>query len=133
MDTNLAQRLNKIRSNQTLVLTHHGRKSNKGYDVVIWFVVEADRMYLATSNVKRQWVRNVAVNHDVMLKAGSESFFGKVQRITDAAERERVTNLFADKYWYAIPVMIIGRALQALRIIADNTGTFEVALDHAKA
>jgi deazaflavin-dependent oxidoreductase (nitroreductase family) len=133
MDENLAQRLNRIRSSQTLMLTHHGRKSDKPYEVVIWFAVEGDRMYLATANVNRQWVRNVMVKPQVTLKAGSEVFSGKVRRITDTAERDRVMNLFMSKYWYALPFILVGRALQAFGLAKDNTGAFEVALEAGAA
>lgn len=129
MDSNLAQRLNKIRSNQTLVLTHHGRKTDNPYEVVIWFAVDGDRMYLATANVNRQWVRNVMVKPQVTLKAASENFSGTVRKITDGAERERAMGLMQSKYWYALPFILIGRALQAFGLAKDNTGAFEVVLD----
>ena len=83
MDARTAQRLAKISSLQTLVLTHHGRKSDKPYDVVIWFVVKGERMFLATANKNRNWVRNVMVKPNVSLKAGGENFPATVTQITD--------------------------------------------------
>ena len=129
MDSNLAQRLNKIRSSQTLVLTHHGRKTDKPYEVVIWFAVDGDKLYLATANVNRQWVRNVMVKPQVTLKAASENFSGTVRKVTDSAQRDRVMSLMQTKYWYALPFILIGRVFQALGLAKDNTGAFEVVLD----
>lgn len=129
MDARTAQRLAKIAPLQTLVLTHYGRKSDKAYDVVIWFVVEGDRMFLATANKNRNWVRNVIVKPNVELKAGGENFTGTVSQITDKALRDHVTNLVQSKYWYAMPIIVLGRVLQNLGIVKDNSGAFEVHLD----
>jgi deazaflavin-dependent oxidoreductase (nitroreductase family) len=121
-----AQRLAKIKSLQTIVLTHYGRKSGKPYDVVIWFVVEGDRMFLGTANKSRNWVRNVMAKPNVVIKAGGENFIATVREITDASLRDHVMNLVQSKYWYAAPIMIVGRMLQNFGIIAANTGAFEV-------
>jgi len=126
MDAATAQRLAKIAPLQTLTLTHYGRKSGKPYDVIIWFVVEGNRMYLATSNKNRNWVRNVIVKPNVGIKAGSENFTATVSEITDDAQRDHVRNLVQAKYWYALPFILFGRMLQNLGVMKDNTGTFEV-------
>jgi deazaflavin-dependent oxidoreductase (nitroreductase family) len=126
MDAGTAQRLAKIAPLQTLTLTHRGRKSGKPYDVVIWFVVEGERMFLATANKNRNWVRNVMVKPNVVIKVSGENFTATVSEITDNALREHVTNLVQAKYWYAMPVMMIGRLLQGLGIVQNNTGAFEV-------
>jgi deazaflavin-dependent oxidoreductase (nitroreductase family) len=129
MDARTAQRLAKISSLQTLVLTHYGRKSGKPYDVVIWFVVSGERMFLATANKNRQWVRNVLVKPNVILKAGGETFPATVTEITDSTERERARDLVQSKYWYAMPIIATARVLQGLGILKDVSSTFEVSLD----
>jgi deazaflavin-dependent oxidoreductase (nitroreductase family) len=126
MDASTAQRLAKIARLQTLVLTHYGRKSGKPYDVVIWFVVDGERMFLGTANKSRNWVRNVMTKPDVVIKAGSETFDASVSEITDSAMRDRVMGLVQSKYWYAAPFMLVGRLLQNLGIVKVNTGAFEV-------
>ena len=126
MDASTAQRLGKIAPLQTLVLTHYGRKSGKPYDVIIWFVVEGQRMFLGTANKSRNWVRNVMVKPEVTIKAGSETFPATVSEITDPTERDHVMSLVQRKYWYAAPIMIAGRMLQNLGIVKVNTGAFEV-------
>ena len=126
MEARTAQRLAKIAPLQTLVLTHYGRKSGKPYDVVIWFVVEGDRMFLGTMNNNRNWVRNVIAKPKVEFKAGGENFTASVSQITDSALRDHVRNLVQSKYWYAMPIMVLGRVLQNLGIMKDNSGAFEV-------
>lgn len=126
MDAGTAQRLTKIAPLQTIVLTHYGRKSGKPYDVVIWFVVEGDRMFLGTANKSRNWVRNVMVKPNVIIKAGGETFNATVSEITDSAQRDHVMGLVQWKYWYAMPFMVLGRLLQNLGIVKVNTGAFEV-------
>ena len=129
MDARTAQRVAKISSLQTLVLTHYGRKSGKPYDVVIWFVVNGERMFLATSNKNRNWVRNVMVKPNVILKAGGETFPATLAEITDGAEREHVRGLIQSKYWYAMPIIATARVLQGLGLLKDVSSTFEVSLD----
>ena len=126
MDAGTVQRLAKIAPLQTLTLTHRGRKSGKPYDVVIWFVVEGERMFLATANKNRNWVRNVMVKPNVVIKVSGENFTATVSEITDNALREHVTNLVQAKYWYAMAFIVLGRLLQRAGIVQDNTGAFEV-------
>ena len=107
----LAERLARIASRSTLRLTHYGRKSGKPYEVVIWFMVEGDEMFVATMNAKRQWVRNVDRRPDVGLAADGETFTGTVERLAAPGDVRHVTDLLTAKYWYLSPVVAIARAL----------------------
>jgi deazaflavin-dependent oxidoreductase (nitroreductase family) len=129
MDARTAQRLAKISSLQTLVLTHYGRKSGKPYDVVIWFVVDGERMFLATANKNRNWVRNVLVKPHVVIKAGGETFSATLTEITDGGERERARRLVQAKYWYAMPIIVTARVLQGIGLLKDVSSGFEVKFD----
>jgi len=128
-----AERLTRIARLQTLKLTHHGRKTGKPYEVVIWFTVEGDRLYLATANVNRNWVRNVKKDPKVLLRAGGETFNGEAREITDPVEREYVQALVQKKYWYMLPLLmpvLLTRAVLApLGIIKDHSSAFEVRLN----
>ncbi len=126
MDPSTAQRLAKIAPLHTITLTHYGRKSGKPYDVIIWFVVEGERMYLGTANKSRNWVRNIMVKPNVVIKAGDENFIATVSEITRRRERDRVMSLVQRKYWYAAPIMMVGRMLQTIGILKVNNGAFEV-------
>jgi deazaflavin-dependent oxidoreductase (nitroreductase family) len=112
---------------QTLTLTHYGRKTGKPYNVTIWFIVNGERVFLATANRNRQWVRNVQKTPRVKLTIAGEAFDADARFIKDLAEHERVLGLVRQKYWMFLPVMITGRILMALRLIPDKTGSFEIS------
>jgi deazaflavin-dependent oxidoreductase (nitroreductase family) len=120
------QRLAKIAPLHTLTLTHYGRKSGKPYQVIIWFVVEGNRMFLGTANKSRNWVRNIMVKPNVIIKAGSATFPATVSAVSTPEERDYVMGLVQRKYWYAAPIMMVGRMLQNLGFLKANTGAFEV-------
>jgi deazaflavin-dependent oxidoreductase (nitroreductase family) len=119
--------LKRFAHRQTLTLTHYGRKTGKPHKVTIWFIVSGDRVFLATANRNRQWVRNVQKTPRVKLTIANETFDVNARFITDRAEHERVLTLVRQKYWMFLPVMISGRILMSLRLIPDNTGSFEVS------
>lgn len=122
------ERLRKVRDRSTLRLTHYGRKSGKPYDVTIWYLVDSDRMYLVSANANRNWVRNVKVRPGVSFKIGDQVFSGDVRAITDKQERDMVNGLVERKYWYAMPMLRLGRLLMSSGLIRDNTAAFEVIL-----
>jgi deazaflavin-dependent oxidoreductase (nitroreductase family) len=126
MDSTAAARLHPFSSKHTLSLTHYGRKSGKPHEVTIWFVFEGGRMYLATANVNRQWVKNVIKTPRVRLSIGGEDFDGEVRFINDRAERDTVLNKFRRKYWMYMPAFVIGRMAQKLGLVRSTMGAFEV-------
>jgi deazaflavin-dependent oxidoreductase (nitroreductase family) len=128
MATALADRLQKIAGRQTLRLTHYGRKTGKPYQVTIWFMVDGERVWLATANKNRQWVKNVQKTPRVTLKIGDETFEGEARFLSDPAERDRVLAMVRRKYWMFLPFMALGALLYALRILGNNTGAFEVRI-----
>lgn len=128
MDLKAMTHLKQFAQRLTLTLTHYGRKTGKPYNVTIWFIVNGDKVYLATANKSRQWVRNVQKTPQVKLSIAGETFDAKARFITDRAEHERVLRMVRRKYWMFLPVMLTGRILMDLRLIPDNTGSFEVSL-----
>jgi deazaflavin-dependent oxidoreductase (nitroreductase family) len=128
MASALPDRLNRVSRRQTLRLTHYGRKTGKPYQVTIWFMVDGERVWLATANKNRQWVRNVQKTPNVILKIGDETFEGEARFLSDPAERNRVLAMVRRKYWMFLPFMALGALLYALRIMPNNTGAFEVRL-----
>jgi deazaflavin-dependent oxidoreductase (nitroreductase family) len=113
-----------------LRLTHYGRKTGKPYQVTIWFMVDGERVWLATANKNRQWVRNVQKTPRVILTVGTERFEGEARFLTDPAERDRVLAMVRRKYWMFMPFMALGALLYALHILPNNTGAFEVRIAH---
>ena len=128
MASALADRLKKVAGRQTLRLTHYGRKTGKPYQVTIWFIVEGERVWLATANKNHQWVKNVQKTPRVILTIGNERFEGEARFLSDPAERDRVLAMVRRKYWMFLPFMALGALLYALRILPNNTGAFEVGI-----
>jgi deazaflavin-dependent oxidoreductase (nitroreductase family) len=107
--TALADRLAAVSSRSTCRLTHRGRKSGKPYQVIIWFLVDGETVYLATANASRQWVRNVQANPSISFEAGGETFTGTSERVHDASEERHVMDLVVAKYWYLWPMVALAR------------------------
>jgi deazaflavin-dependent oxidoreductase (nitroreductase family) len=124
----LTERLRQVSHRQTLRLTHYGRKTGKPYQVTIWFMVEGERVCLATANRNRQWVRNVQKTPRVILTIGNQSYEGEARFLSDPAERGRVLAMVRRKYWMFLPFMALGALLYALHILPNITGAFEVRL-----
>src|SRR5574342_657532 len=99
MEPATAGRLDRVANKHTLKLTHYGRKSGKPYEVTIWFVAAGDRIFLATGNANRQWVKNVKQTPRVKLSVGGETFEGDARFLDDKRERDRVLSMTARKYW----------------------------------
>ncbi len=128
MESTALARLRYVSSKQTTRLTHYGRKTGKPHQVTIWFVLDGDRLYIGTANVKRQWVRNVQKTPKVRLSIAGENFEGTARFLTDRAEHERAMAAIRKKYWMFRPIIELGRALAAIGLMRDNTGSFEVTL-----
>jgi deazaflavin-dependent oxidoreductase (nitroreductase family) len=128
MEPNAFSRLTKVAGKQTTKLTHYGRKTGKPYEVTIWFVLDRDKLYIGTANVKRQWVRNVQKTPQVKLSIGGETFEGTARFLTDRSEHERAMTAIRRKYWMFRPIIELVRFLAAIGLMRDKTGSFEVAL-----
>jgi deazaflavin-dependent oxidoreductase (nitroreductase family) len=128
MDSGIAARLQRFAGKHTLRLTHFGRKTGQPHEVTIWFVFDGRRMYLATANVNRQWVKNVMKTPRVHLVIAREGFDGEVRFIADPVERDAVLKKFQSKYWMYTPAFVIGRIAQRLGLVRNTIGAFEVKL-----
>ena len=53
MEANVLVRLKRLAGKSTLILTHYGRKSGKPYEVKIWFVVDGDKVFIGTADVRK--------------------------------------------------------------------------------
>src|SRR5215469_15547777 len=77
MESTELARLRRVADKQTTRLTHYGRKTGKPHEVTIWFVLDGDRLYIGTANVKRQWVHNVQKTPQIKLSIGVRSSKGQ--------------------------------------------------------
>jgi hypothetical protein len=124
LKTSLAARLAAVADRSTLRLTHYGRNTGKPYEVTIWFLVDADTVYLVTANVQRQWTRNVQVKRHVLLRVNGETFQGEVQRVNKGGDWKHVDELLVQKYWYVRPLLWVADLLG----LSKNRGAFRVRL-----
>jgi len=121
-------RLKRIAGRSTLILTHYGRKSGKPHEVKIWFVVDGDKVFIGTADVRHQWVKNVQKNPRIKLFVGGEKLEAEARFLDDAAERDRALAAAGRKYWMYSPVFALGKMLIALGLMRNWTGAFEVTL-----
>ena len=128
MEPNVLLRLTRVAGKQTTILTHYGRKTGKPHEVTIWFVLDGDTLYIGTANVNRQWVRNVQKTPRIKMSIGGQTFEGNARLLTDRTEHERAMAAIQRKYWMFSPFIALGRVLTAMRLMRDNTGSFEVIL-----
>jgi deazaflavin-dependent oxidoreductase (nitroreductase family) len=101
----LTERLARVATKRTCQLTHRGRRSGRPFEVTIWFLVDADAVYLTTMNMKRQWTQNAQVNRDVGIRIGSETFAGEARVVTEPSEMVQVVRLLKAKYWLSRPYL----------------------------
>ena len=126
MESNALARLRRLAGKSTLVLTHYERKSGKPYEVKIWFVVDGDRVFIGTADVRHQWVKNVQKNQPIKLSIGGEKFEAEARFLDDAAERDRALAAAGRKYWMYSPVFALGKMLIAIGLMRNRTGAFGV-------
>jgi deazaflavin-dependent oxidoreductase (nitroreductase family) len=90
VEVTAGDRLRKVANRSTLQVTHIGRKSGKAHQVTVWFVVQGDKILLPTSNIDRNWVRNVRKTPQVKLSIGSVEFPGNARFLENHADGEQV-------------------------------------------
>ena len=121
-------RLKRIAGRSTLILTHYGRRSGKPHEVKIWFVVDGDKVFIGTADVRHQWVKNVQRNPRIKLSVGGEKFEAEARFLGDPAERDLALSAIGRKYWMHSPVFALGKMLTALGLMRNKTGAFDVTL-----
>jgi len=94
------QRLVPLKNRSTLQLATIGRRTGTRHTVTVWFLVDGGMVYLVTSKMKRDWVRNVMKNGTVELDIGAV-FKGHAKQMIHTEQLERVRRLLTQKYWAA--------------------------------
>jgi deazaflavin-dependent oxidoreductase (nitroreductase family) len=76
-----------------------GRKSGRRISNPVWFVVDADKLYLLpVQGSDTQWYKNVLKNPSLRIKAGEAETESKAVPIIGAAQVEPVVEKFRKKY-----------------------------------
>lgn len=100
-EVSVGRRLAALKDRSTLQLTTLGRKTGKRHAVTIWFLVDADVVYLVSMSMRRDWPRNLIKNGHAELKIDGSVFKGRANEVRDAKRREHVKQLLRAKYWAA--------------------------------
>jgi deazaflavin-dependent oxidoreductase (nitroreductase family) len=128
METTISDRFRKVAGRSTLQVTHIGRKSGKAYQVTTWFVVQGEKILLPTSNIDRNWVRNVRKTPHVGLSIGGERFSGEARFLESDADRARVRAMIQRKYRIGGPILALSELFARVGLGTFKYGAFEVSL-----
>ena len=83
----------------TLKISTIGRRTGQRHDVTTWFAVDHDRrLFIATQDTRRDWVRNVQKNPSVEVTIGGATRRMKVLPLKSDSDRQYVSDLYAKKY-----------------------------------
>ena|SRR5579864_1881566 len=89
----------RLARSQEINLTVTGRKSGRSISNPVWFVVEADELYLLpVKGSDTQWYKNVLKNPKVGIEAGGARTELTAIPITDAKQVSSVVEKFRAKY-----------------------------------
>jgi deazaflavin-dependent oxidoreductase (nitroreductase family) len=90
---NMLNRTNEIE----LIVT--GRKSGREISRPVWFVYEANILYLLpVQGSDTEWYKNVQKNPNMKISVDGQEITGKARPITDANKVKEVTEKFRSKY-----------------------------------
>src|SRR5438270_6581794 len=82
-----------------ITITLTGRKSGRSISIPIWFVFEADKLYLLpVQGSDTQWYKNVLKNPSIRIDARGATAEVQAAAIRDASEVKAVIEKFRAKY-----------------------------------
>ena len=90
---------NRLSRSREINISVTGRKSGRLISIPVWFVLEADKLYLLpVLGSDTQWYKNVLKKPSIRIDAGGTEAEVKVAPITDAKQVSSVADKFRDKY-----------------------------------
>jgi deazaflavin-dependent oxidoreductase (nitroreductase family) len=82
-----------------ITITVTGRKSGRPVSIPVWFVLEADKLYLLpVQGSDTQWYKNVLKKPKIRIEAGGAEAEVQVVPTTDAKQVAAVVEKFRKKY-----------------------------------
>lgn len=93
-------RLARVAKEEQAYLTTFGRTSGKAHEVMMWFAVDGEKIYLLSDNQgETEWVSNILSNPEVSIRIGDQTFAGMARPIVnDAATDTHIRHLLTEKY-----------------------------------
>jgi hypothetical protein len=83
----------------TLKISTIGRRTGRRHDVTTWFAVDSDgRLFVATQDTRRDWVKNAMKNPSVDITIGETTHRMKLLPLKTDSDRQYVNDLYAKKY-----------------------------------
>ena len=80
-------------------LTVTGRKSGKELSRPVWFVYDANSLYLLpVQGSETNWYKNILHDADVKISVDGQQYNGKSKAIIDSKKVKEVVNKFISKY-----------------------------------
>lgn len=90
--------LSQFEKEEYCYLTTRGRVTGKPHEIEIWFVVQADSLYIMSGNLeKSDWVKNLLKEPNVTLRIAGQTF-PAIASINTTSEDTLIRNKMADKY-----------------------------------
>src|SRR5258707_15677725 len=90
---------NRLSRSREINITVTGRKSGRPISIPVWFVLEADKLYLLpVQGSDTQWYKNVLKNPSIRIEARGAEAEVKAVPVTDAAQVSSVVEKFRAKY-----------------------------------
>ena len=68
------------------------------YSVNLWAVTDGDRLYVVSSRGASGWLERLTRSPDVRLRVEDDIYLLRASRVDVQTERERVADLYQDKY-----------------------------------
>jgi len=88
-----------LAATRELEITVTGRKSGRKISLPVWFVDEADRVYLLpVKGSDSPWYKNITQTPTMTIAAGGTKLTAEPKRITDARKVKEVADKFRLKY-----------------------------------
>ena len=95
-ENDLKQRLASYRQIKLSVI---GRKSGRTISILVWFIVEGEKLYLLpVQGSDTQWYKNVLKNPSIRIEARGVGAEFRATPLTDAKAVKSVTEKFREKY-----------------------------------
>jgi len=83
----------------SLKISTIGRRTGRKHDVTIWFAADNDgRLFIATADTDRDWVKNAMKNTSVEVTIGGTTCRMKVLPLRKDSDKQYVNDLYAKKY-----------------------------------
>jgi len=80
-------------------ITVTGRKSGRAISIPVWFVLEADKLYLLpVQGSDTQWYKNVLKSPSLRIDAGGDTAELKIVPVTDAKQVASIVEKFRAKH-----------------------------------